>query len=150
VLYTLYASTLLLSARTVFRVVEYWSVADTDFWRPGGVDVDSLSPAIRHEWFFWVFEASLMLANHVLMNVRHPRRYLPKSAKTYLARDGVTEVDGPGYKDGRAFLVTVVDPFDLWGLVKGREKVKFWEVMPDGKGVGRGGGGAREDVEANV
>ena len=86
-----------------------------------------------------------MLANHVLMNVHHPRRYLPKSAKTYLARDGVAEVDGPGYKDGRAFLVTVVDPFDLWGLVKGRERERFWEVMPDGKGGGVRGGG-----EANV
>jgi hypothetical protein len=68
---------------------------------------------------------------------------------TFLEREGVTEVDGPGYKDGRAFWVTVVDPFDLWGLVKGRERERFWEVMPDGK-VGGKGGGARGDVEANV
>ncbi|KAK4033018.1 hypothetical protein C8A01DRAFT_40542, partial [Parachaetomium inaequale] len=118
-LYTLYASTSLLTVRTIFRVAEYWTIAQHDFWRPGGVDINSLSPAIRYEWFFWVFEASLMLANHVLMNVRHPRRYLPQSARTYLARgDGATEVLGPGYKDGRAFWVTVVDPFGLWGLVK--------------------------------
>lgn len=126
---TLYASTALLGARTVFRVVEYWGIADVDFWRPGGVDPASLSPLVRFEWFFYVFEASLMLANHVLLNVRHPRRYLPKSTKTYLALDGVTEVQGPGYKDGRPFLLTLVDPFDLVGLAKGRKKkeARFWE-----------------------
>jgi hypothetical protein len=135
-LYTLYASTLLLSIRTVFRVAEYWSIAQHDFYRPGGIDVNELSPAIRYEWFFWVFEASLMLVNHVLMNVRHPRKYLPKSAKTYLSRaDGATEIMGPGYKDGRPFWVTLVDPFDLVGLVKGRDKEgRFWEVEGEGKG----------------
>ncbi|KAL2127853.1 hypothetical protein VTI74DRAFT_10085 [Chaetomium olivicolor] len=144
-LYTLYASTTLLSVRTVFRVAEYWSIAQHDFWRPGGIDPATLSPAIRYEWFFWVFEATLMLVNHVLMNVRHPRRYLPRSAKTYLSReDGATEVAGPGYGDGRRFWVTLVDPFDLWGLVKGRDKEgKFWEVKGNEEGKRRG-----RDVEA--
>ncbi|KAK3906252.1 protein RTA1 [Staphylotrichum tortipilum] len=144
---TLYASTALLAVRTVFRVAEYWSIAQHDFWRPGGIDVKTLSPAIRYEWFFWVFEASLMLVNHVLMNVRHPRRYLPKSAKTYLALDGVTEVTGPGYKDGRKLWVTVVDPFDVYGLVKGKDREKkFWEEpgAREGRKAGRG------DVEAQV
>ncbi|EAQ92160.1 hypothetical protein CHGG_00395 [Chaetomium globosum CBS 148.51] len=78
---------------------------------------------------FRVGRATLMLLNHVLMNVRHPRKYLPQSTKTYLALDGVTEVKGPGYKDGRPFVVTLLDPFDLWGLVKGRDKeTRFWEV----------------------
>ncbi|KAJ4291553.1 hypothetical protein N0V88_006151 [Collariella sp. IMI 366227] len=115
-LYTLYASTTLLTIRTVFRVAEFWTLSQHDFYRPGGIDPSTLSPAIRYEWFFWVFEAVLMLGNHVLLNVRHPRRYLPKSAKTYLSKgDGVTEVLGKGYEDGRRFWVTVVDPFDLWG-----------------------------------
>ncbi|KAH6649597.1 hypothetical protein F5144DRAFT_542762 [Chaetomium tenue] len=128
-LYTLYASTFLLAVRTIFRVAEYWTISQHDFWRPGGLDLDALSPAIRYEWFFWVFEATLMLLNHVLMNVRHPRRFLPQSTKTYLALDGVTEVKGPGYKDGRPFWVTLVDPFDLWGLVRGRDKEgRFWEA----------------------
>lgn len=72
-----------------------------------------------------------MLVNHVLMNVRHPRKYLPQSTKTYLAiEDGVTEVRGPGYKDGRPFVVTLLDPFDIWGLIKEKGKAKekqFWE-----------------------
>ncbi|KAK3305548.1 uncharacterized protein B0T15DRAFT_532676 [Chaetomium strumarium] len=146
-LYTLYASTALLTVRTVFRVAEYWSIAQHDFWSPHGIDPNSLSPAIRYEWFFWVFESSLMLVNHLLLNVRHPRRYLPKSSKTYLALDGVTEVQGPGYKDGRSFWLTLVDPFDLWGLYKGRDnEARFWEQASEGGGKGPNAG--RGDVEA--
>ena len=132
---TLYLSTALLSARTVYRVVEYWSIADHDWWRPGTSPAD-IAPVVRYEWFFWVWEASLMLANQVLMNVRHPRRFLPASAKVYLAEeDGVTEVRGPGYKDGRKFWVTVVDPFDLWGLVRGGDKERrFWEGQGEEEG----------------
>lgn len=125
VLYTLYVSTALITARTIFRVVEYWSVASFHFEE--GVDPMTLSPMIRYEWYFYVFEAALMLVNNVLMNWRHPRKYLPKSTKTYLATDG-TEVTGPGYKEDRHFLMTVVDPFDVYGLLKGRDKEKrFWE-----------------------
>jgi hypothetical protein len=146
-LYTLYASTALLTVRTVFRVAEYWSIAQHDFWSPDGIDPNSLSPAIRYEWFFWVFESTLMLVNHVLLNVRHPRRYLPKSTKTYLALDGVGEVQGPGYKDGRSFWLTLVDPFDLWGLYKGKDKeTRFWEHA--GEGSGKGPKAGHGDVEA--
>ena len=135
VLYTLYGSTLLLTIRTIFRVVEYWSVADLHY-DDNSIDPMSFSPIIRYEWFFYVFEGSLMLVNQVLVNVRHPRRYLPKSTKTFLsARDGKTEVTGPGYKDPRPFLVTLFDPFDLVGLIKGSDKnAKFWEEEEGGNG----------------
>lgn len=117
-------------------MVEYWSIAEHDYWKPG-FDAKSLSPAIRYESFFYVFEAMLMLINHVLLNVRHPRMWLPKSTKTYLSRaDGATEIDGPGYKDGRPFWVTLVDPFDVHGLLGGRKKGgDFW----DGDGEQRTG-----------
>jgi len=122
-----------LTARTIFRTVEYWTIADQllRLGKEEGFDPMSLSPVIRYEWYFYVFEAVLMLCNQVLMNVRHPRRWLPKSTKTYLAQDGVTEIDGPGYKDTRPFWQTLVDPFDLLGLLsKGNEDDKtkrFWE-----------------------
>ncbi|KAM7196311.1 hypothetical protein V8F33_006220 [Rhypophila sp. PSN 637] len=126
-LYTLYASTGLLVVRTIFRIVEYFSLASLHYEL--GLDPMSLSPLIRYEWFFYFFEATLMLVNQVMMNVRHPRKYLPKSTKTYLAKDGVTEVRGPGHKDTRPFLQTLFDPFDLIGLVQGKDKQKrFWEV----------------------
>lgn len=111
VLRTLYISAALLTARTVFRTAEYFGVAD--FHLREGMEVGDLSPMLRYEWYFYVFEAGLMLVNNVLVNVRHPRKYLPKSIRTYLSEDGVTEVTGEGWVDDRAFLVTVLDPFGL-------------------------------------
>ena len=129
VLHTLYVSTAIITGRTIFRTVEYWSIAD--FHVKEGVGIGDLSPIVRYEWYFYVFEAVLMLANNVMLNIRHPRKYLPKSAKTYLAQDGVTEVTGPGYEDKRPWIVTVLDPFDLGGLFKGDKDNKFWEKGAD-------------------
>ena len=126
VLYTLYASSVLIAIRTIYRTVEYFSIAGLRIH--DGLDPMSISPIIRYEWFFWVFEALLMVLNTFLLNARHPARYLPRNNKIYLAQDGVTEVEGPGYADKRNFLVTLVDPFDIAGLVRGRDKGnKYWE-----------------------
>lgn len=135
VLWSLYASSALITVRTIYRTVEYFSLAQVSFGP--GMDVDALGPETRYEWFFYLFEATLMLCNSCLWNVRHPRKYLPKSTRVYLARDGVTEVVGPGYKDTRNFLVTLVDPFDLAGLIKGRkEQTMFWDEDAQGKNEG--------------
>ena len=54
--------------------------------------------------------------------------FLPRSNKIYLAQDGVTEIEGPGYEIKRNFLWTLVDPFNLVGLIKGRGKGdRYWE-----------------------
>ncbi|KAK1830524.1 hypothetical protein QBC39DRAFT_372776 [Podospora conica] len=136
VLHTLYASAAVLTARTLFRTVEYFSIAD--FHVREGVGAEGLSPIVRYEWYFYVFEAGLMLGNNVLVNVRHPRRYLPKSIGTHLAEDGVTEVNGEvGYVDERPFLVTVLDPFGLGrGKGKGGEGKGFREVKGEGGSAG--------------
>lgn len=124
---TLYVSTALLLVRTIYRVVEYFSIAELRFRDPG-FDPLTITPLIRYEWFFYVFEGVLMLANSVLINWRHPRRYLPQSKKVYLAKDGVTEIMGPGYKAERNFFATLLDPFDVYGLIKGRDKkTRFWD-----------------------
>ena len=63
-------------------------------------------------------------------------RFLPRDNKIYLAEDGVTEVLGPGYEDKRGFLATLVDPFDLVGMAKGRNmNERFWETHAEGKVV---------------
>lgn len=127
-LMTLYLSSGLLATRTVYRAVEYFALARAHDHGAPGFDATTLPPLVRYEWFFYVFEAALMLANGVLLNVRHPRRWLPPSTRVYLARDGVTEVVGPGYRQERRFLATLVDPFDIYGLVKGRDKqTQFWD-----------------------
>ncbi|OIW26376.1 hypothetical protein CONLIGDRAFT_470350 [Coniochaeta ligniaria NRRL 30616] len=146
-LHTLYVSEALLTVRTVYRVVEYWSVAQLRFGP--GFDPGELSPLVRYEWFFYVFEASLMLGNQVLLNVRHPRMFLPKSTKTYLATDGVSEVVGPGYDDKRAFLVTLLDPFDVAGMVRGTKREgRFWEGSVAGEGGKGDGVGGRTGDDA--
>ncbi|KAH6886496.1 hypothetical protein B0T10DRAFT_530665 [Thelonectria olida] len=126
-LVTLYTSISLILVRTIYRIVEYFGVAELRFGP--GFDPMSMSPIIRYEWFFYVFEAAIMLANVVMFNLRHPRHFLPKSNKIYLAQDGVTEVEGPGFKDPRPFWMTLVDPFDIRGIVTGQSKQeRFWET----------------------
>ncbi|KAI0165055.1 RTA1 like protein-domain-containing protein [Hypoxylon sp. FL1284] len=125
-LVTLYISSAIILVRCIYRTIEFFDIASTNLSSPG-VDASKLSPIIRYEWFFYVFEASLMLCNSVLLNIRHPRRWLPKSTKVYLARDGISEITGPGYKDERSLLATLVDPFDIYGMIKGRdETTRFW------------------------
>ncbi|KAI9150176.1 Lipid-translocating exporter-like protein RTA1 [Paramyrothecium foliicola] len=132
-LITLYISTTLILGRTIFRIVEYFGIAQIRYDDPD-LDPWTISPAIRYEWYFYVFEALLMLTNNVLCNARHPRMFLPKSNKIYLAPDGETEVEGPGLKDPRPFWQTLVDPFDIAGLVsgKGAYRERFWETHEGG------------------
>ncbi|PSR77227.1 hypothetical protein BD289DRAFT_151876 [Coniella lustricola] len=118
--WTMYASSALITARTIYRTVEYFSLASVHL--ASGSDPNTLSAAVRYEWFFYVFEATLMLCNAYLWNVQHPGKYLPRSSKVYLARDGVTEVVGAGYKDPRPYWVTLLDPFDLWSSCTGKRK----------------------------
>ncbi|KAL4729631.1 hypothetical protein ACLX1H_004052 [Fusarium chlamydosporum] len=127
-LWTLYASMALILSRTIYRIVEYFSVAELRY----GADFDpaTINPVVRYEWYFYVFEAALMLINLGMFNVRHPRRYLPRNNKIYLSPDGITEIEGPGYEDPRKLWQTLVDPFDVRGLINGRglQNDKFWQT----------------------
>lgn len=76
----------------------------------------------------------MMVINSFLLNARHPMRFLPRDNKIYLAEDGVTEIQGPGYEDKRNFLVTIFDPFDFAGMIKGRNmNQRFWETHDAGR-----------------
>lgn len=126
-LWTLYASTALIFTRTIYRMVEHFSFSLTDMGP--GFNLNDLSPMLRYEWYFYVFEATIMLANVILWNAMHPRRFLPKSHRTYLAQDGVTELDGPGWKDKRPFVMTLLDPFNVMDMLPKRNRPQpFWEV----------------------
>jgi hypothetical protein len=134
---TLYISSALIGTRTIYRTVEYFNTASLNFSNPN-LNPSSLTPILRYEWFFWVFEGALMVLNSFMLNARHPMRYLPEDNKIYLAEDGVTEILGPGYEDKRNFLVTFLDPFDLWGRLRGRKTLneRFWETHGEGRVVG--------------
>jgi hypothetical protein len=91
----------------------------------------TLSPTVRYEWFFWVFEASILLVNSVLWNLRHPRHHLPEDYHVYLAQDGKTELKGPGWKDEMPWFMTFLDPCGLTVAVTGggrRKEKPFWET----------------------
>jgi hypothetical protein len=129
----LYCSCVFITTRTVFRTVEYFVTSGQHSWdNPNDVD-----PIIKNEWIFWFFEVAIMYANTTMLNIFHPMQCLPKSNKIYLAKDGVTEIEGPGFKDHRPWVATVVDPFDLIGLLfkKGKQQ-NYWEVDETGQPIG--------------
>lgn len=131
VLVTLYASCFLITVRTIFRTVEYFHVSD---FHPGPDTSESdVSVLIRYEWWFWFFEATLMFLNSVLLNWRHPGKYLPVNRKAYLDQTG-TEKNGLEFGDHRPVWRKIVDPLDLVGLVMGGDE-KWWErdVLRDGE-----------------
>lgn len=130
VLATLYASMALILARTIYRAVEHFgTVGLVAVPALAAGDIEALSPLVRYEWFFYVFEAVPMLVNSVMWNARHPRRYLPQSYKVYLAQDGSTELTGPGWGDKRNFIMTMVDPFGLVAMFEpGKKGELFWEA----------------------
>lgn len=105
---TLYMSMILIFVRCVYRLVENATGTTS-------VDIDDiealedLSPILRYEVYFYIFEASLMLVNSVLWNIRHPGPYLPQDHHIYLAQDG-TEVKGEkSASDERPFLLNMVN-----------------------------------------
>jgi hypothetical protein len=127
VLSTLYCSCALITCCNIFRTVEYFEYSSFTAPAPGAfLDTSSISPVIRYEWFFWVFDAPVILCNSALWSVRHPARDLPRSERTYLAEDG-TERQGLAIEDLRRCWAKVLDPFDIWGLVIGYHE-KWWEM----------------------
>jgi hypothetical protein len=129
---TLYLSSAIIGIRTIFRTIEYFTTSSLNFHEK--IDPASLSPLLRYEWFFWVFEGSLMMLNTFLLNFNHPMRFLPRNNKIYLALDGVTEIEGPGYEDKRLWIVTLFDPFDLVSACRGKRlEDRFWETHQEGR-----------------
>lgn len=89
-LLALYASMALILLRCIYRLVEYVEPTDKDL---GDMDaLRKLSPLLRYEAFFYVFEAAFMLANSVLWNIWNPGRFLPREYHVYLSADGTKRV----------------------------------------------------------
>jgi hypothetical protein len=101
-LITMYISMSLIMIRCIYRLVE--DLGNTTVHLDDPKSLRSLSPILRHEWFFYIFEATLMLINSVLWNVWNPSRYLSRNYHVYLAQDGRTEVEGEDKPDDRPFL----------------------------------------------
>ncbi|KAF3765325.1 hypothetical protein M406DRAFT_257698 [Cryphonectria parasitica EP155] len=59
----------------------------------------ALTPVLRHEWFFYIFEATLMLINSIIWNIWSPVRYLPNDTSLYLSQDGTELLQAPEVDD---------------------------------------------------
>ncbi|KAH6838475.1 hypothetical protein B0I37DRAFT_449552 [Chaetomium sp. MPI-CAGE-AT-0009] len=116
---TLYTSMALIFARCVYRLVEH--AGNTKVELDSVEALRSLSPLLRYEAFFYVFEASLMLLNSVLWNVWHPGRFLPHDNLTYLARDR-TEVRRAETQDGRTLAEKVGHVATFGALFRRKEQ----------------------------
>lgn len=121
-LMALYTSMVLILARAIFRIVE---LSSTPLQTAESIPVH-LDPVVSDEWFFYVFDAALMLVNSIMWNVFHPRRFLPENDTVYLAQDGMTRIKGPGWKDTRSFAETFFDPFAALMNRGGHQKM-FWQ-----------------------
>ncbi|KAH8659856.1 hypothetical protein BX600DRAFT_466829 [Xylariales sp. PMI_506] len=123
---TMYTSGALISIRCIYRLVEQ---TGTTTKAAAGADLMNLSPIVRYEWFFYVFEATLMLLNSALWSVRHPRRYLPESNLVYLARDGITELTRKApEKTEKTILQKILSLHGIHLDNSKRESRPFWEL----------------------
>jgi len=115
VLAVMYVSCVIITIRCAYRIVEFF--------------LGYSGYIYTHEYFFWIFEATIMFINTAMLNIFHPGRYLPRSNKVFLSQDGHTELRGLGWADKRHWIISVFDPFDLYGLYTGRDSsTKFWEL----------------------
>jgi hypothetical protein len=131
-LWTLYASMVLIFVRCVYRLVEKTKVTSV---RVREVEeLRGLSPMLRFEWYFYVFEAGLMLVNSGVWNVWHPGRFLPESRRVHLAVDGREVVE----KGEQVSLARRVGRAVTFGLLF-REKGKG-EFMELGENLGEAQG----------
>jgi hypothetical protein len=117
-LVVLYVSATIVTIRCIYRLVEYISGWDSAIY--------------KNEVVFWIFEAVIMFLNTLLLNFWHPGKRLPKSNSVFLDRDGVTERRGPGWTDDRPWIVTLFDPFDVHGMLTGKDKkTQFWDMSDE-------------------
>ena len=89
---TLYVSMMLILIRCIYRLVEH--LGSVALKLDDLEALEKLTPILRYEWYFYVFEATVMFLNSILWNIWNPARFLPRSHNVYLTQDGRTEVEG--------------------------------------------------------
>lgn len=132
-LVTLYISMALILIRCIYRLVEHMENTAVHLSDPESLK--TLSPVLRYEWFFYVFEATLLLLNSMLWNIWNPGRYMPSNSRVHLAPDGMTELeDERTSSDKQSLLVTIASilTFGIFGAVRRRMKAGRTESAPNG------------------
>jgi hypothetical protein len=116
---TLYISMLLILVRSIYRLVEHLGVTTVRLDDP--TSLLKLSPMLRYEWYFYVFDATMMLLNSALWNVWNPCRFLPQNRRIYLGKDGITQLEREENEDDRTLLAKVGSMF-TFGLLFRKKK----------------------------
>lgn len=94
-------SMFLVLVRCIYRLVEH--TGNVRLIIDDLKSMERLTPLLRYEWYFYVFEATAMLLNSAIWNVWHPGRYLPRHHNVYLSVDGV-EMRAEDHSDDRPLL----------------------------------------------
>ena len=128
VFYVLYITSFMILVRCIVRTIEGFEAASCS---PDSKD-PYCGPVSKHEVFLWVFEIANITLFVILLALFHPGKYLPRSSEIYLDPvDGKTERFGPGFgkADKRPLIITIIDPFNLYGILTGKGMVMkpFWE-----------------------
>lgn len=128
VFYVLYVTSFMILVRCVIRTVEGFEAASCD---PDRKD-PYCGPVSKNEVFLWVFEIANITLFVFLLAIFHPGKYLPRASEIFLDKvDMKTERVGPGFSkaDKRPLIVTIIDPFNFYGLITGKGMVMrpFWE-----------------------
>jgi hypothetical protein len=127
-LVTLYLSMALILMRCIYRLVEH--TGDTKVDLGDLKSLKKLTPLLRYEVFFYIFEATFMFLNSILWNVWHPGRLLPKSIHIYLAQDG-TEVEGEEDLDERSFLAKIANVLTFGMLFRKKKQTERFQELAD-------------------
>lgn len=149
VFYVLYITSLMILVRCIVRTIEGFEAAKCSHDRNPKPYCGTVQ---KHEVFLWVFEIANITLFVTLLAIFHPGKYLPRSSKIFLDPvDTITERVGPGFSkaDKRPMLVTIIDPFNFYGIItgKGMTMTKFWEEeqpVYDGGDIKQ----AKKDAEA--
>lgn len=125
----LYLSMFLILIRCIYRLVEHSGNTAVQLDNPESLA--NLSPLLRYEWFFYVFEATIMLINSAIWNIWNPGRYLPRNYHVHLAEDGRTEIQGEDYPDDRPLLAKAAHTLTFGILFRRKEKSHTFEELND-------------------
>ncbi|KAK5167179.1 uncharacterized protein LTR77_007909 [Saxophila tyrrhenica] len=129
VCYTLYITSTMMLVRCIVRTIEGFEAAACRA-NPAGPP-GHCGEVSTHEAYLWVFEIANITLFVVILALFHPGKYLPRDSRIFLDPiDGKTERVGPGYSkaDKRPMLATILDPFNLFGIVTGKGMAiqPFW------------------------
>jgi presenilin-like A22 family membrane protease len=128
-LVVMYISMLLILIRCIYRLVEHAGNTTVDI--TDLEQLEALSPLLRYEVYFYIFEATAMLINSVIWNIWHPGRSLPRSSKVHLATDGVTEIIDSEDTDDRPLWAKLVCILSFGILFRRKTKSPSFHQLED-------------------